>query len=115
MAKGDFNLTANPPASSRLRLRLRLRLCLLLSLSLRLSSAKPLPLVIMDEKKQEGDEDDEDKQYVVEEAAPPPADAPELDVVSIVISRPLRQMFVWFFFQGKLSVGALQDGCTIFH
>lgn len=69
----------------------------------------------MDEKKQEENEDDEDKQYVVEEAAPPPADAPELDVVSIVITRLLRQMFVWFFFfQGKLSVGALQDGCTIF-
>ncbi|KAM6934855.1 TRAF3-interacting protein 1 [Xenentodon cancila] len=42
----------------------------------RLSSAKPSAPVIMDGKKLS---DDEDEQFVVEEAVPPPSDAPEID------------------------------------
>ncbi|XP_041663283.1 TRAF3-interacting protein 1 isoform X2 [Cheilinus undulatus] len=46
----------------------------------RLSSAKPSAPVIMDGKRLSEDEDDEDEQFVVEEAAPLPSDAPEMDV-----------------------------------
>ncbi|XP_035507329.2 TRAF3-interacting protein 1 isoform X1 [Scophthalmus maximus] len=46
----------------------------------RLSSAKPSAPVIMDGKKLSEDEDDEDGQFLVEEAAPLPSDAPEMEV-----------------------------------
>lgn len=36
----------------------------------------------MDGKRLSEDEGDEDEQFVVEEAVPPPSDAPEMDVVS---------------------------------
>lgn len=51
-------------------------------LSSRLSSAKPSAPVIMDGKRLSEDEDDEDEQFLVEEAVPPPSDAPEMEVVS---------------------------------
>ncbi|XP_065108331.1 TRAF3-interacting protein 1 isoform X2 [Paramisgurnus dabryanus] len=44
----------------------------------RQGSGKPLPAVIMDGKKLSEDEDDEDGQFVVEEAALPPTDIPEM-------------------------------------
>ena len=47
----------------------------------RLSSAKATAPVIMDGKRLSEDEEDEDEQFVVEEAVPPPSDAPEMDVV----------------------------------
>ncbi|KAM7380812.1 hypothetical protein PAMP_004085 [Pampus punctatissimus] len=47
----------------------------------RLSSAKPSAPVIMDGKKLSEDED-EDEQFLVEEAVPPPSDAPEMEVES---------------------------------
>ncbi|CAJ1078811.1 TRAF3-interacting protein 1 isoform X1 [Xyrichtys novacula] len=46
----------------------------------RLSSAKPSAPVIMDGKKLSEDEEDEDEQFVVEEAAPLPSDAPEMEL-----------------------------------
>uniref|UniRef100_A0A3Q3VZ94 TRAF3-interacting protein 1 n=1 Tax=Mola mola TaxID=94237 RepID=A0A3Q3VZ94_MOLML len=46
----------------------------------RLSSAKATAPVIMDGKRLSEDEEDEDEQFVVEEAVPPPLDAPEMDV-----------------------------------
>ncbi|XP_051260390.1 TRAF3-interacting protein 1 isoform X2 [Dicentrarchus labrax] len=46
----------------------------------RLSSAKPSAPVIMDGKRLSEDEEDEDEQFVVEEAVPPPTDAPEMEV-----------------------------------
>ncbi|XP_067459216.1 TRAF3-interacting protein 1 isoform X1 [Thunnus thynnus] len=46
----------------------------------RLSSAKPSAPVIMDGKKLSEDEEDEDEQFLVEEAVPPPSDAPEMEV-----------------------------------
>ncbi|KAM8749809.1 TRAF3-interacting protein 1 isoform 2-T2 [Acanthopagrus schlegelii] len=46
----------------------------------RLSSAKPSAPVIMDGKRLSEDEEDEDEQFVVEEAVPPPSDAPELEM-----------------------------------
>lgn len=51
-------------------------------LSFRLSSAKPSAPVIMDGKKLSEDEEDEDEQFLVEEAVPPPSDAPEMEMVS---------------------------------
>ncbi|XP_031730913.1 TRAF3-interacting protein 1 isoform X2 [Anarrhichthys ocellatus] len=45
----------------------------------RLSSAKPSAPVIMDGKMLSEDEEDEDKQFLVEEAVPPPSDAPEVE------------------------------------
>ncbi|KAI3356500.1 hypothetical protein L3Q82_017707 [Scortum barcoo] len=48
----------------------------------RLSSAKPTAPVIMDGNRLSEDEEDEDEQFVVEEAVPPPSDAPEMEVVS---------------------------------
>lgn len=53
-----------------------------LCLPFRLSSAKPSASVIMDGKRLSEDEEDEDEQFVVEEAVPPPSDAPEMEVVS---------------------------------
>lgn len=44
----------------------------------RQGSGKPLPAVIMDGRKLSEDEDDEDGQFVVEEAALPPTDIPEM-------------------------------------
>lgn len=49
--------------------------------SFRLSSAKPSAPVIMDGKRLSEDEEDEDEQFVVEEAVPPPSDAPEMEMV----------------------------------
>ncbi|KAM8854719.1 TRAF3-interacting protein 1 [Spinachia spinachia] len=46
----------------------------------RLSSAKPLAPVIMDGKMLSDDEEDEDEQFLVEEAVPLPAEAPEMEV-----------------------------------
>ncbi|XP_075961261.1 TRAF3-interacting protein 1 isoform X3 [Anarhichas minor] len=46
----------------------------------RLSSAKPSAPVIMDGKMLSEDEEDEDEQFLVEEAVPPPSDAPEVEV-----------------------------------
>uniref|UniRef100_A0A3B4U587 TRAF3-interacting protein 1 n=1 Tax=Seriola dumerili TaxID=41447 RepID=A0A3B4U587_SERDU len=46
----------------------------------RLSSAKPSAPVIMEGKKLSEDEEDEDEQFLVEEAVPPPSDAPEMEV-----------------------------------
>ncbi|CAK6963663.1 TRAF3-interacting protein 1 isoform X1 [Scomber scombrus] len=46
----------------------------------RLSSAKPSAPVIMDGKKLSEDEEDEDEQFLVEEAVPPPSDAPEMEM-----------------------------------
>ncbi|XP_070771009.1 TRAF3-interacting protein 1 [Enoplosus armatus] len=46
----------------------------------RLSSAKPSAPVIMDGKRLSEDEEDEDEQFVVEEAVPPPSDAPGMEV-----------------------------------
>ncbi|XP_042350430.1 TRAF3-interacting protein 1 isoform X3 [Plectropomus leopardus] len=48
----------------------------------RLSSAKPSAPVIMDGKRLSEDEEDEDEQFLVEEAVPPPSDAPEMEVPS---------------------------------
>uniref|UniRef100_A0A3B4U5Q1 TRAF3-interacting protein 1 n=1 Tax=Seriola dumerili TaxID=41447 RepID=A0A3B4U5Q1_SERDU len=48
----------------------------------RLSSAKPSAPVIMEGKKLSEDEEDEDEQFLVEEAVPPPSDAPEMEVVN---------------------------------
>ncbi|XP_028249920.1 TRAF3-interacting protein 1 isoform X3 [Parambassis ranga] len=45
----------------------------------RLSSAKPAAVVIMDGKRLSEEEDDEDGQFLVEEAVPPPADAPVME------------------------------------
>ncbi|XP_049450592.1 TRAF3-interacting protein 1 isoform X1 [Epinephelus fuscoguttatus] len=47
----------------------------------RLSSAKPSAPVIMDGKRLSEDEEDEDEQFLVEEAVPPPSDAPEMEVM----------------------------------
>ncbi|XP_047457703.1 TRAF3-interacting protein 1 isoform X2 [Mugil cephalus] len=46
----------------------------------RLSSAKPSAPVIMDGKRLSEDEEDEDEQFLVEEAVPPPSDAPEMEL-----------------------------------
>ncbi|XP_029315467.1 LOW QUALITY PROTEIN: TRAF3-interacting protein 1-like [Cottoperca gobio] len=46
----------------------------------RLSSAKPSAPVILDGKKLSEDEEDEDEQFLVEEAVPPPSDAPEMEL-----------------------------------
>uniref|UniRef100_A0A3B4ZIG9 TRAF3-interacting protein 1 n=1 Tax=Stegastes partitus TaxID=144197 RepID=A0A3B4ZIG9_9TELE len=48
----------------------------------RLSSAKPSAPVILDGKRLSEDEEDEDEQFLVEETVPPPADAPEIEVVN---------------------------------
>lgn len=55
--------------------------------SFRLSSTKPSAPVIMDGKRLSEDEEDEDEQFVVEEAVPPPSDAPELEMVSDLSSK----------------------------
>ena len=41
----------------------------------------------MDGKRLSEDEEDEDEQFVVEEAVPPPSDAPELEMVSDLSSK----------------------------
>ncbi|XP_054871221.1 TRAF3-interacting protein 1 isoform X2 [Amphiprion ocellaris] len=46
----------------------------------RLSSAKPSAPVILDGKRLSEDEEDEDEQFLVEEAVPPPSEAPEIEV-----------------------------------
>ncbi|XP_063744379.1 TRAF3-interacting protein 1 isoform X2 [Eleginops maclovinus] len=48
----------------------------------RLSSAKTSAPVILDGKRESEDEEDEDEQFLVEEAIPPPPDAPDMDVGS---------------------------------
>lgn len=45
----------------------------------RLSSAKPSAPIIMDGKKISEEDEDEDEQFLVEEAVPPPLDAPEME------------------------------------
>lgn len=47
-----------------------------------MSSAKPSAPVIMDGKRLSEDDEDEDEQFLVEEAVPPPSDAPEMEIVS---------------------------------
>lgn len=60
---------------------------------LRMGSGKTHTAVIMDGKKLSEDEDDEDGQFVVEEAAPPPADVPEMEVVWLHCSLHIYAVF----------------------
>uniref|UniRef100_A0A3P8SFY2 TRAF3-interacting protein 1 n=1 Tax=Amphiprion percula TaxID=161767 RepID=A0A3P8SFY2_AMPPE len=56
----------------------------------RLSSAKPSAPVILDGKRLSEDEEDEDEQFLVEEAVPPPSEAPEIEVVSGLVKKILE-------------------------